>query len=93
MVGVQNFLCMLKVKVVGCFIAPRERDDGLKVCQLYLIVRRLRVVVVETFIFLLESLTHSRGPFLLICLCPQRLLLRRELVASEFLSNIPHLLV
>ena len=70
MVSVQHTLCMLQVERVGRLLVPWQRDDSLEICQLYLILRGLRVIVVEALHLLLEDFPDIVFPLLLLCLSP-----------------------
>ena len=93
MVSVQHTLCMLQVERVGRLLVPWQRDDSLEICQLYLILRGLRVIIVEALHLLLEDFPDIVFPLLLLCLSPQLLLLRRHVVTSQLLTYVPHLLL
>ena len=91
-VAVQYALCALQVQVVLRVFAPGQPHQRLQVGQLYVVVGRVGVHLVQFLHLLAEVLGYLVGPFLLLGLLQQFFLLRRALVAHLCLQVLDLLL-
>ena len=64
MILIENPLRTLQVKIVLSKFAPRQINKCLQICELYIVLRTLWILVIELVALLIEVSTHLVRPFL-----------------------------